>query len=91
MLEPYRHGGGGPLALHHPHAPFLPTRSAPPGGLTALGDWTDVLLPRGSSFNIWELSPSKLKTAAVAFTFVVTAGYISMLAAGGGCSTKHTS
>ncbi len=45
-----------------------------------------MLLPRGSSFNIWELSPNKLKTAAVAFTFVVTAGYISMLAAGGECS-----
>lgn len=37
----------------------------------------------GGGMNIWELSPGKLRTAALAFTFVVTAGYISMLAAGG--------
>lgn len=50
----------------------------------ALAEWSDIIVPRGAaSFNVWELSPNKLRTAAVAFTFCVTAGYISMLAAAG--------
>ncbi|GIL65658.1 hypothetical protein Vafri_19233 [Volvox africanus] len=94
MLEVYRHGarnggtfGGG---HHHQHSSAIqPHRGVGSGGFGGLGDWTDALLPRSSSspssfsFNVWELSPNKLRTAAVAFTFVVTAGYISLLAAGG--------
>ncbi|PNH03387.1 hypothetical protein TSOC_010553 [Tetrabaena socialis] len=85
MLEPFRHGGGSgrPFAALHGHAGAIQPRA----GFNPL-DWTDVLMPRSlsapaSAFNVWELSPNKLRTAAVAFTFCITAGYISLLAAGG--------
>ncbi|GIL91979.1 hypothetical protein Vretimale_18504 [Volvox reticuliferus] len=92
MLEVYRHGArhGGTFGGHHHSSAIQPHRGVGSGGgFGGLGDWTDALLPRSSSssptsaFNVWELSPNKLRTAAVAFTFVVTAGYISLLAAGG--------
>ncbi|EFJ50329.1 hypothetical protein VOLCADRAFT_103918 [Volvox carteri f. nagariensis] len=89
MLEVYRHGGRYGHRAHHAYqsTAIQPHRAV--SSFAALGDWTDALLPRSStsapssSFNVWDLSPNKLRTAAVAFTFVVTAGYISLLAAGG--------
>ncbi|KAG2496601.1 hypothetical protein HYH03_005423 [Edaphochlamys debaryana] len=86
----------GAIVAHGFGRPSVQTPSSPSPGASAgmswplstlANDWTDVILPRGAGgaggFNVWELSPGKLRTAAVAFTFVVTAGYISMLAAGG--------
>lgn len=46
----------------------------------------DALLPRpvgAGARSVWDLPSSKVKTAAVAFTFTICAGYISLLAAGG--------
>jgi len=40
-----------------------------------------ILPPPG--FTIWDLPPHKLKTGAVAATFITTAGFITMLAVGG--------
>lgn len=98
MLEVYRHGARpstfGSLPHHSHHSSALQPYRPIVNGFGGLGDWTDALLPRSSSstatsFNVWELSPSKLRTAAVAFTFVVTAGYISLLAAGGKIVNPH--
>ena len=66
-------GGGGTGAPHHHTSNGIPNGHGGGGFAGALAEWSDIVVPRGAaSFNVWELSPSKLRTAAVAFTVGTT-------------------